>query len=82
MAGDCIYSVTAADLNDPVRMIGALTVMARAHEESATKSTRLREAWNGKREEVGRRKLTGRCPEWRSCDGSTAWRRAGWATPP
>jgi DNA invertase Pin-like site-specific DNA recombinase len=55
---------TAADLNNPVKMIVALTVMARAHEESATKSSRLREAWTAKRDKIGQRKLTGRCPEW------------------
>lgn len=45
-------------------LIVSLTIMARAHEESATKARRLREAWEGKRKRTGTKKLTARCPAW------------------
>jgi DNA invertase Pin-like site-specific DNA recombinase len=45
-------------------LIVSLTIMARAHEESATKAMRLGKAWEGKRERISDRKLTARCPAW------------------
>ena len=45
-------------------LVISLTIMARAHEESATKSKRGQEAWIAKRENTHKRKLTGRCPAW------------------
>ena len=46
-------------------LIISLTIMSRAHEESATKSKRLKSAWAQKRHDLnGERKLTGRCPAW------------------
>jgi DNA invertase Pin-like site-specific DNA recombinase len=45
-------------------LLYSLVVMSRAHEESATKSHRLKAAWKNKRESVGDKKLTARCPAW------------------
>ncbi|MBI1404620.1 MAG: hypothetical protein GC145_00670 [Caulobacter sp.] len=47
-----------------LRLLSSLIVMLRAHEESATKSKRVRAAWARKREEAGGRKLTRVCPAW------------------
>ena len=48
------------------QLIISITYMARAHEESNTKSKRLKSAWEEKRIKAlnGERKLTGRCPSW------------------
>lgn len=48
----------------------SLIYMQRAHEESATKSMRGREAWKAKRDAatIGKRKLTGLCPNWLALD--------------
>ena len=56
-----------------LRLLGSLIVMLRAHEESATKSKRVRAAWERKRREAGVRKLTKTCPAWLrlSADRST-----------
>ena len=45
-------------------LIVSLTIMARAHEESATKSKRLKAAWEVKRKHIASIKLTNRCPAW------------------
>jgi DNA invertase Pin-like site-specific DNA recombinase len=45
-------------------LIVSLTIMSRAHEESATKALRLAKAWEGKRAQISTRKLTARCPAW------------------
>lgn len=45
-------------------LIVSLTIMARAHEESKTKSMRLGKAWEGKRKIASLKKLTARCPAW------------------
>ncbi|WP_433952273.1 recombinase family protein [Brevundimonas diminuta] len=47
-----------------LRLLGSLIVMLRAHEESATKSKRVRAAWERKRREADVRKLTKTCPAW------------------
>ncbi len=47
-----------------LRLLGSLIVMLRAHEESATKSKRVRAAWDRKRREATARKLTKSCPAW------------------
>lgn len=51
---------------DWTKLIISLSVMARAHEESAAKSKRLSEAWEAKRADTlaGGKKLTGRTPAW------------------
>jgi len=60
-----IYS-TESIKDNWTKLIIALAVMARAHEESLTKSMRVKEAWNKKREagEV----LTRMCPAWLKYD--------------
>ena len=45
-------------------LVISIMIMARAHEESATKSHRLKAAWNNKRTNIGKKKLTGQCPRW------------------
>ncbi|MBB3256238.1 DNA invertase Pin-like site-specific DNA recombinase [Paraburkholderia bannensis] len=45
-------------------LIGSLSIMARAHEESAMKSRRLKAVWDNKREKIEEKKLTARCPQW------------------
>jgi DNA invertase Pin-like site-specific DNA recombinase len=47
-----------------LRLLGSVIVMLRAHEESATKSKRVRAAWERKRREADVRKLTKTCPAW------------------
>jgi len=45
-------------------LIISITIMSRAHEESLTKSRRLKAAWDTKRKNIGERKLTSTCPAW------------------
>ena len=45
-------------------LIISLTIMARAHEESAIKAMRLGKAWENKRKLISTKKLTARCPAW------------------
>lgn len=45
-------------------LIISITVMARAHEESVTKSRRILAAWESKRSNISRKKLTAQCPRW------------------
>lgn len=47
-------------------LIFSIAVMSRAHEESQTKSHRLKASWTNKRLRVGFRKLTAQCPAWLS----------------
>lgn len=51
----------------------SLATMFRAHEESLTKSKRLKAAWKGKRDKAreGGRKLTAMCPGWLRLDKET-----------
>lgn len=51
------------------RLLMALTIMQRSHEESEIKSHRLRSAWEHKRKQIATRKLTGRCPSWLELKG-------------
>ncbi len=46
------------------QLIISLTVMSRAHEESATKSKRISHAWANKRANIATKPLTGRLPGW------------------
>jgi DNA invertase Pin-like site-specific DNA recombinase len=50
--------------NDWSKLIISLTIMARAHEESAMKSQRLTAAWEEKRRSAPTKPMTARCPEW------------------
>jgi DNA invertase Pin-like site-specific DNA recombinase len=47
-----------------IRLLMSLLVMVRAHEESATKSKRVRAAWERKRATADSAKLTRVCPAW------------------
>jgi DNA invertase Pin-like site-specific DNA recombinase len=49
---------------DPLDLMIAIMVMARANEESATKSFRIRQAWSKKRDRAGTEKLSALCPSW------------------
>ena len=51
-------------------LLSSLLVMARAHEESATKGKWMKAAWRGKREKAATHghKLTSQCPAWLSLD--------------
>lgn len=58
------YSTESVN-NNPVDLIMSLLVMIRAHEESATKSRRIKEAWVGRRAKVSDGEiLTGQVPAW------------------
>jgi len=46
------------------QLIMSLVIMSRAHEESATKSERLKAAWENKRNNIDDKKLTARAPLW------------------
>jgi DNA invertase Pin-like site-specific DNA recombinase len=50
--------------NDWSKLIISLTIMARAHEESAMKAKRLSAAWEKKRRDASTKPMTARCPEW------------------
>jgi DNA invertase Pin-like site-specific DNA recombinase len=49
-------------------LIISIVVMSRAHEESLTKSRRLKEAWKAKRGRIGDAKLTEIAPAWLKLD--------------
>ncbi|MCO1460191.1 recombinase family protein [Burkholderia multivorans] len=56
---------TEATLNDdPTSLLIAIVLFMRANEESATKSRRLRAAWEGKRQNIEGRPLTAITPAW------------------
>ncbi|MFT4096124.1 MAG: recombinase family protein [Rhodoblastus sp.] len=50
--------------NDPMALMMALLIFIRANEESATKSRRIRAAWEAKRANAASKPLTARCPAW------------------
>ncbi|MBR8284666.1 recombinase family protein [Burkholderia vietnamiensis] len=60
-----VYSKAAIDAN-PLDLIMSLLVMIRAHEESLTKSKRLKQAWSAKRTKVEAEGalLTSKVPAW------------------
>jgi len=49
----------------------AVGVLFRAHEESATKSKRLKESWENKRNGIGEKKITSRTPAWLNLNKKT-----------
>ena len=57
---------TRDSINDIGNLMYSLMIMARAYEESLTKSKRIREAWSNKRKRAreGTHKLTKTCPCW------------------
>lgn len=58
-----IYTDEVLD-DDPLALMVALLVAARAHEESAKKGKRVAEAWGRKRANAGSQPLTRLCPGW------------------
>ena len=58
-----VYSRSTID-SDISRLMLSLVIMMRAHDESAMKAHRLREAWGNKRKNIGTKKLTAQCPRW------------------
>jgi DNA invertase Pin-like site-specific DNA recombinase len=58
-------SYSKATINsDLSRLMMSLVIMMRAHQESLTKSHRLKAVWKAKRERIGKEKLTAQCPAW------------------
>ncbi len=65
------YSPTNDDsTKDFTNLVISLAIMSRAHEESATKSMRLKAAWSNKRTNIQAKKLTSQCPAWLKLDSS------------
>jgi DNA invertase Pin-like site-specific DNA recombinase len=62
--------LTDGDFRDPLKLFGVLFEQSRSHEESLTKSIRVRAAWQNKRNRAQSegRKLTARCPAWLTLD--------------
>jgi DNA invertase Pin-like site-specific DNA recombinase len=63
LADNMVYNTESVGGNFG-NLIFSITIMARAHEESATKSRRIKAAWENKRANIGNRKLTAQCPRW------------------
>lgn len=63
MADGWVYNREQANSN-PMNLVVSLTILSRAHEESLTKSRRLKAVWESKREGLDERKLTKICPAW------------------
>ncbi len=61
LADDRTYGKKNLDLPN---LIISLSIMSRAHEESAMKSQRISQAWSQKRKNVGERILTKNIPNW------------------
>ncbi len=58
-----IYSQETIEANW-TQLIISLAIMSRAHEESKRKADRLRKTWEQKRRDIGKEKLTRKCPGW------------------
>jgi DNA invertase Pin-like site-specific DNA recombinase len=70
LADSKVYSYESVTAN-PTDLILSMLVMIRAHEESQTKSKRLKQAWIGKRAKVslGETLLTSKVPGWLQIEG-------------
>lgn len=62
MDGHVYSQETVSD--NPMKLMLSLLMMMRAHEESETKSHRIKAAWNAKRKNIATKKLTRQCPRW------------------
>jgi DNA invertase Pin-like site-specific DNA recombinase len=60
---------TKQSINDIATIMQAVLQLFLGHEESAKKSGRLTEAWDAKRAEMKKRKLTSKCPFWLEING-------------
>lgn len=49
---------------DYTKLLFSILIMVRANEESETKSKRIRAAWENKRSNLSRKRMTERCPSW------------------
>ena len=49
---------------NPIQLMGSLGIMARAFDESETKSKRIKAVWEKKREKANKSPLTAKCPMW------------------
>lgn len=63
LADRMVYNTESVG-NNFGNLIISITIMARAHEESAMKSRRILAAWEGKRARISEKKLTAQCPRW------------------
>src|SRR5262249_28788079 len=63
------YSMETID--DPIDLLVTVMTFMRANEESATKSRRLLQAWEGKRSVATTKPLTSRVPAWLRLDRET-----------
>ena len=57
---------TRKSINDITKILTAIIIMSRAHEESAMKSKRVSAAWQNKQSNASKAKLTKKCPAWLS----------------
>ncbi len=64
------YSQASID-RDPFELMVSLLTFIRANEESATKSRRLKSAWETKRSTISERPMTARTPGWIRLDPAT-----------
>jgi DNA invertase Pin-like site-specific DNA recombinase len=65
LADGMVFSPDRMDGDDAgIAIILSILTMMRAHEESARKSQRVREAWQNKQLRAGEEKLTRTCPQW------------------
>ncbi|MCI0460212.1 MAG: recombinase family protein [Gemmataceae bacterium] len=55
---------TRANVSALFGLFEPLLILSRAHEESATKSARVKAAWQRKREQLSEKPATSRCPAW------------------
>jgi hypothetical protein len=60
-----------ANIDDPLDLLVTVMTFMRANEESATKSRRLLQAWEGKRSVATTKPLTSRVPAWLRLDRET-----------
>lgn len=60
--------------DDPMSLMLALMIFIRSNEESATKSRRLKAAWENKRATADTRPLTARAPAWLELMPDRSWR--------
>jgi DNA invertase Pin-like site-specific DNA recombinase len=65
LADGMTYSPESDDSHrDFISLVVSLSIMSGAHEESVTKSRRLKAAWSAKRQGIDQKKLTCQCPAW------------------
>jgi DNA invertase Pin-like site-specific DNA recombinase len=64
------YTARSLD-DDPTSLLMSILVFMRSNEESATKSRRLKSAWDAKRSNVATRPLTSIAPAWLELDTKT-----------